>query len=144
MSANSVVHSDEWRRYYNLPQFVPACIQDNTVNHTYNFVDPAAGAHTQVGNRFLLYVILLLLPFWLITALDIDWYYGSRLVRVVFLLVIKYAMGGLKFLDIGINLNNYFIKEIIPLKYCLLCQNKFHQKRFWNTILHAFTAHIII
>ena len=67
-----MIHSDEWRGYYNLPQFVTACIQHNTVNHTYNFVDPAAGAHTQVGNRFLLYVILLLLPFWLITALDVD------------------------------------------------------------------------
>ena len=38
--ANSIIHSDEWRVYLNLPQFVPACIQPNTVNHTFNFVDP--------------------------------------------------------------------------------------------------------
>ena len=91
LSANSVIHSDEWRGYYNLPQVVPASIQHNIVNHTYNFVDSATAAHTQVSNVFLLYVILLLLPSWLITALDIDWYYGNRLVRVIFLFVIKYA-----------------------------------------------------
>ena len=142
MSANSVIHSDEWRGYYNLPQFVTACIQHNTVNHTYNFVDPAAGAHTQVGNKFLLYVILLLLPFWLITALDIDWYYGSRLVRVVFLLVIKYAMGGLKFLNIGINLNNYFIKEIIPLKYPFSVKIHFIKKDFRICIHMRIRIHI--
>ena len=72
LSANSVIHSDEWRGYYNLPQFVPACIQHNTVNHTYNFVDPATGAHTQVNNKFSLYVILLLLPSWMVAALDFD------------------------------------------------------------------------
>ena len=26
LSRKSVIHSDEWRVYYNLPQFVPACI----------------------------------------------------------------------------------------------------------------------
>ena len=72
LSANSVIHSDEWRGYYNLPQVVPASIQHSIVNHTYNFVDSATAAHTQVSNMFLLYVILLLLPSWLITALDID------------------------------------------------------------------------
>ena len=30
--ANSIIHSDEWRGYLNPPQFVPACIQHNTVN----------------------------------------------------------------------------------------------------------------
>ena len=54
LSANSVIHSDELRGYYNLPQFVPACIQHNAANHTYNFVDPVTGAHTQVSNKFLL------------------------------------------------------------------------------------------
>ena len=48
LAANSVVHSDEWRGYLNLPQFVPACIQHDTVNYTYNFVNPVNGAHTQV------------------------------------------------------------------------------------------------
>ena len=70
LSVNSVIHSAEWRSYYNLPQLVPACIQHNTVNHTYNFVDPITGAHTQVSNKILLYVILLLLPSWLITVRD--------------------------------------------------------------------------
>ena len=64
LSAGSVIHSDEWRGYYNLPQFVPACIQHNTVNHTYNFVGSVTGAQTQI--------ILLLLPSWLITAIDVD------------------------------------------------------------------------
>ena len=49
LAANSVIHSDECRGYQNLPQHVPACISHNTVNHTYNFVDPNTGAHTQVG-----------------------------------------------------------------------------------------------
>ena len=50
--ANSIIHSDEWRGYLNLPQFIPACIQRNTVNHTFNFVGPVIGAHTQVSIRF--------------------------------------------------------------------------------------------
>ena len=50
--ANSVVQSDEWRGYLNLTQFVPACIQHDTVNHTYNFVNPLNGAHTQVCLQF--------------------------------------------------------------------------------------------
>ena len=37
------------KRLQNLPQHVPACILHNTVNHTYNFVDPNTGAHTQVS-----------------------------------------------------------------------------------------------
>ena len=49
LMANSVIHLDEWRGYQNLPQHVPACILQNTVNHTYNFVDPNASAHTQVS-----------------------------------------------------------------------------------------------
>ena len=47
LNAGSVVHSDQWRAYNNLPQFVPTCILHNTVNYTYNFVDPGTGAHTQ-------------------------------------------------------------------------------------------------
>ena len=47
--ANSIIHSDKWRGYLNLPQFVPACIQHNTVNHKFNFVDTVTGAHTQVS-----------------------------------------------------------------------------------------------
>ena len=70
LSANSVTHSDEWRGFYNIPRFVPACIQHSAVNHTCNFVDLATGTHTHVSNKFLLYVIFLLLPSWLITALD--------------------------------------------------------------------------
>ena len=42
--ANSIIYSDEWRGYLNLPQFVPACIKHNTVNHTFSFVDPVTGA----------------------------------------------------------------------------------------------------
>ena len=49
LAANSVIHFNEWRGYQNLPQHVPACILQNTVNHTYNFVDPNTGAHTQVS-----------------------------------------------------------------------------------------------
>ena len=43
------IHLDEWRGYQNLPRHVPACMLHNTVNHTYNFVDPNAGAHTQIS-----------------------------------------------------------------------------------------------
>eukprot|EP00111_Clytia_hemisphaerica_P022721 TCONS_00066845-protein len=56
LNPNSVIHSDEWRAYNRLQQFVPNCIQHNTVNHTYHFVDPVTGAHTQhiesFWNRF--------------------------------------------------------------------------------------------
>ncbi|XP_066917944.1 uncharacterized protein [Clytia hemisphaerica] len=56
LNANSIIHSDEWRAYINLPQFVPNCIGHDTVNHTYHFVDPQTGAHTQniesYWNRF--------------------------------------------------------------------------------------------
>ena len=55
LNANSVVHSDEWRAYINLPQHVPNCIQHNTVNHTYNFVNPVNGAHTQVYSYFIIF-----------------------------------------------------------------------------------------
>ena len=34
LAANSVIHSDEWRGYQNLPQHVRACILHNTLNHT--------------------------------------------------------------------------------------------------------------
>ena len=49
LEANSVIHSDEWRAYLNLSQHVPNCITQGTVNHTYNFVNPNNGAHTQVS-----------------------------------------------------------------------------------------------
>ncbi|XP_066936947.1 uncharacterized protein [Clytia hemisphaerica] len=56
LNPNSVIHSDEWRAYNRLRNFVPNCIQHDTVNHTYNFVDPLTGAHTQniesYWNRF--------------------------------------------------------------------------------------------
>ena len=51
LAVNSVIHSDEWRGNQKLPQHVPACILYNTANHTYNFVDPNTGAHTQVSLR---------------------------------------------------------------------------------------------
>ena len=49
LAANSVIHSDDWTGYQNLPQHVAACILHNTVNRTYSFVDPNTGAHTQVS-----------------------------------------------------------------------------------------------
>ena len=52
--ANSAIHSDEWRACINLPHDVPNCIAHDTVNHTYNFVNPNNAAHTQVSlTRFL-------------------------------------------------------------------------------------------
>ena len=66
LSRNSVIYSDEWRVYCNISQFVPACIQHNTVNHT------STDAHTQDSNKFLLYVALLLFQSWLITVLVVD------------------------------------------------------------------------
>ena len=47
LNANSTVHSDMWRAYNNLPHYVPAVVHHDTVNHRYNFVNPATGAHTQ-------------------------------------------------------------------------------------------------
>lgn len=40
----SVIHTDEWRAYAGLNALNYA---HQTVNHTYNFVDPTTGAHTQ-------------------------------------------------------------------------------------------------
>ena len=54
---NSIIHSDEWRGYLNLPQFVPASIQHNTVNHTFKFVDTVTGAHAQVSIRFFILTV---------------------------------------------------------------------------------------
>ena len=51
LEANSVIHNVEWRAYINLPQHVPNCIAHDTVNHTYNFVNPNNGAHAQVSLR---------------------------------------------------------------------------------------------
>ena len=51
--ANSIIHSDEWRGYLNRPQFVQACIQYNTMNHTVNFFDFVIGAHTKRTYVFL-------------------------------------------------------------------------------------------
>ena len=47
--AISIAHPDKWRGYLYLPLFAPACIQHNTKNHTYNFVDSVNGAHKQVS-----------------------------------------------------------------------------------------------
>ena len=58
---NSMVHPDKWRGYLNLPQFVPACIQQKAVNYTFNFVDPVTGAHTQVSIFFIVLSVYLLL-----------------------------------------------------------------------------------
>ena len=44
---NVRIHSDMWRAYINLPNFVPNCLTHETVNHSRNFVDPVTGAHTQ-------------------------------------------------------------------------------------------------
>ena len=33
LEANSVIHSNEWRAYLNLPQHLPNCIAHDTVNH---------------------------------------------------------------------------------------------------------------
>ena len=53
--ANSIIHSDEWRGYLNLPQFVlTGWIQHNTVNHSFNFLEPVTGAHIQVSILFFL------------------------------------------------------------------------------------------
>uniref|UniRef100_A0A7M5VCQ3 ISXO2-like transposase domain-containing protein n=1 Tax=Clytia hemisphaerica TaxID=252671 RepID=A0A7M5VCQ3_9CNID len=56
LNANSIIHSDQWRAYINLPQFVQNCVGHETVNHTNHFVDPLTGAHTQniesYWNRF--------------------------------------------------------------------------------------------
>ena len=56
---NSIIHSDEWRGYLNLPQFVPGCIQHNTVNHSFSFLEPVTGAHIQVSILFFLTIQLL-------------------------------------------------------------------------------------
>ena len=48
LEAISVIHCDEWRAYLNLSQYVPNHIARDTVDHTYNFVNPNNGAHTQV------------------------------------------------------------------------------------------------
>ncbi|XP_066934475.1 uncharacterized protein [Clytia hemisphaerica] len=47
LNPNTVVHSDRWPAYHRLRQFVPNCVQHDIVNHTYHFVDPQTGAHTQ-------------------------------------------------------------------------------------------------
>ena len=44
---NVTIHSDCWRGYLNLPNFVPRCALHQTVNHSRNFVDPITGAHIQ-------------------------------------------------------------------------------------------------
>ena len=58
--ANSIVNSDEWRGYLNLPQFVPACIQHNTVSNTFNSAEPEAGAHVQMSIYFFILAVYLL------------------------------------------------------------------------------------
>ena len=60
LQVNSVIHSDEWRGYTNLPLFVPNCVQHDTVNHTYNFVNPITGAHTQVKVSSFDFVLVLI------------------------------------------------------------------------------------
>ena len=44
---NVMIHSDCWRGYVNLPNFVPRCTIHQTVNHSRHFVDPVTGAHIQ-------------------------------------------------------------------------------------------------
>ena len=44
---NVTIHSDCWRGYINLPNFVPRCTLHETVNHSRHFVDPITGAHIQ-------------------------------------------------------------------------------------------------
>lgn len=43
LAASSVIHSF----YQNFPQYVPTCILFNTVNHSYNLVDPNTDVHGQ-------------------------------------------------------------------------------------------------
>lgn len=47
----STIISDQWRAYNQIPQIPNAAYTHETVNHTYNFVDPASGAHTQTIER---------------------------------------------------------------------------------------------
>ena len=44
---NVTIHTDCWRGYLNLTNFVPRCTLHETVNHSRHFVDPITGAHIQ-------------------------------------------------------------------------------------------------
>ena len=48
LGGQSTIHTDMWAAYHNLPMHVPMCIDHDMVNHTFNFVNPVTGAHTQV------------------------------------------------------------------------------------------------
>ena len=47
LNANSRDHSDMWRGYLNLANFIPTGVWLDTVNHTCNFFDPFTGTHIQ-------------------------------------------------------------------------------------------------
>ena len=49
IAPNTELHTDEWRGYLNLDFHVPAVFSHDTVNHTYGFVNPVTGTHTQVS-----------------------------------------------------------------------------------------------
>ena len=46
VAPGTVIHSDEWAAY-NCVASLPNVSSHGTVNHTYNFVDPTTGVHTQ-------------------------------------------------------------------------------------------------
>ena len=48
IAPGTMIHHDDWRPYRTIPQIaVNPPYTHQTVVHTYNFVDPTTGAHTQ-------------------------------------------------------------------------------------------------